>query len=140
MKKIRAKLKRLLQKIEALTNNNRNIKTPTLYLNENIPVQIINHFSRLGIKSIHTHQVENNGISDEAQLIYAAKNKYILVTHNRKHFLKLHKEWMSESKKHYGIITIGQKGSNQKIAERIYNYLENDFHKANLPFCITPPK
>ena len=57
----------------------------TLYLNENVAIRLVALLSQRGIEAVHTLNVGNRGVSDEAQLEYAAKQGYILLTHNRRH-------------------------------------------------------
>ncbi len=47
--------------------------------------------------------------SDDEQLIYAISQQRTLVTHNIKHFPRLHAEWREAGREHFGIILlIGQ--------------------------------
>ena len=78
---------------------------PTLYLNENVAFQVKDILLEKNINSIHTLDVGNIGISDELQLEYASKNKYILVTHNRKDFRKTTQKLDRSKEKAFGYIS-----------------------------------
>ncbi len=112
---------------------------PTLYLNENINIALINELSRFGIKAIHTIRVGNRSISDESQLKYATKNNYIVLTHNRWDFRKLHEEWLKKNKYHPGIIGIGP-GETQYLVKRIKKFLEEIYPSLTPPFYAVPPQ
>ena len=111
---------------------------PTLYLNENIAVQIADRLKEFNINSIHTICVGNVGVSDEVQLEYAATNNYILVTHNRKDFRKLHSEWQAKGKRHAGIIVLGC-NKIDIIANRLKKFFDSAYSTITPPFCVSPP-
>lgn len=48
------------------------------------------------------------GLSDEEQLAYAAQSGRTLLTFNRRHFVKLHIEYLEEGRHHAGIIVSDQ--------------------------------
>ena len=80
----------------------------------------------------------NQGISDEAQLQYAVKKGYILVTHNRKDFRKLHKKWIEEKRYHHGIIVM-KHDEPERLAMRIKLFFEKMYQTLTPPFCVSPP-
>lgn len=112
---------------------------PTLYLNENIPIRLIELLHSVNIEAIHTKTVNNNQASDEFQLLYATKHNYVLVSHNRRHFRRLHKQWMIEGKSHSGILVIGC-GSPEYIADRIKRFFEQMYPTISTSFCESPPQ
>ena len=111
---------------------------PAFYLNENIPVRIVPLLSSKGIKAVHTLSVGNQGFSDEAQLEYASANKYVLVTHNRRHFRGLHNRWMRDQKSHSGIIVI-RCDEPENLVSRIEAFCNHTYSNLNIPFCVAPP-
>ena len=115
------------------------IKRPTFYLNENIPVRVVNILARFKIASIHTIDAGNKGTTDEFQLKYASRKNAILVSHNIKHFKRLHKQWLQRGLTHSGILVLGH-GESEYLAHRIRRFTEEVYHGATSPFCINPPK
>lgn len=111
---------------------------PPLYLNENVPLRLVDILSEIGIYAVHTVEVGNQGISDEAQLQYAVNRGCILVTHNRKDFRELHKRWLKEKRHHYGIIVM-KHDEPERLAMRIKLFFEEMYHKLTPPFCVSPP-
>lgn len=111
----------------------------TLYLNENIAVQVSRHLHQFNIPSVHTIDVGNRGVSDLDQLAYASENNYILVTHNRKDFIRLHSEWVISGQIHSGILVL-KYDKPELIAQRINKFFVEIFPKISTPFCISPPR
>lgn len=113
---------------------------PNLYLNENIPLRLTKLLSAsCGITAIHTYDAKNQRATDEFQLQYAADKHYVLVTHNRRHFSKLHKQWIQKGKSHAGIIVIGC-GEPEDLAERLRRFFKEIYPNLTPPFCESPPK
>ena len=73
-----------------------------LYANENFPLPVVEELRRLGHDVLTTLDVGKAGkaLPDEAVLASAATEKRILITLNRKHFIRLH----SLNPHHYGMI------------------------------------
>lgn len=114
------------------------MEVPPLYLNENIPLRLTELLSQYGIYAIHTINVGNQGVSDEFQMEFAANNGYILVTHNRRDFRRLHKIWMKRGRFHKGIIVISH-DEPEILAIRIRLFFEKVYFKIKSPFCMSPP-
>lgn len=114
-------------------------QTSTLYLNENVAIQLVALLSQRGIEAVHTLNVGNRGVSDEVQLEYAAKQGYILLTHNRRHFRRLHRVWVERGQNHAGIIVVGY-AEPERLAERVHLFFERVYPTATPPFCIPPPR
>ncbi|TET69419.1 MAG: hypothetical protein E3J56_09660 [Candidatus Aminicenantes bacterium] len=115
-----------------------NDRIPALYLNENIPLRLVHILSFDGIEAIHTVEVGNQGTSDEFQLQYAADQKCILVSHNRRDFRQLHAKWIEEERFHYGILVMDH-GEPEYLAERIGRFFEDIYPSLNPSFCVSPP-
>jgi hypothetical protein len=73
-----------------------------LYANENFALPVVQELRRLGHDVLTTLEAGNAGtaLPDEAVLSFAAAEKRILITLNRKHFIRLH----SVNPGHQGII------------------------------------
>mgnify|MGYP001587367080 CR=1 FL=1 len=115
------------------------IELPNLYLNENVPIRLVDLLANIGITAIHTLNVKNQGISDDFQLQYAAERSYVLVTHNRKDFRYLHNKWIREGKFHPGILVM-RHDEPEHLAERIKHFFEQCYSAITPPFCESPPE
>ncbi len=111
---------------------------PTLYLNENIPIRLTTLLASFGINAVHTIAAGNQGVSDEAQLLYAATNNYILLTHNRRHFRQLHDHWLESGRTHSGII-VTRPSEPERLAHRLKRFFEEVYPTIQPPFCVSPP-
>ena len=74
----------------------------TIYANENFPLPVVEELRRLGYDVLTSRDAGNAGraVPDEEVLAYAVAQRRALVTINRKHFIRLHRE----SPSHAGII------------------------------------
>ena len=75
---------------------------PCIYANENFPLPVVAELRRLGHDVLTTADAGQAGqaVSDEAVLQFAVLQERILVTLNRKHFIRLH----AQAPDHAGII------------------------------------
>jgi predicted nuclease of predicted toxin-antitoxin system len=112
---------------------------PKFYFNENVPLRLSELLRRLGIIAICTQEVGNKGTTDEFQLQYSVSNGYIMVTHNRQYFKKLHKLWIQEGKSHYGILVV-HVGELEDLTTRIKLFVKKRYSFLKAPFCESPPK
>ena len=112
--------------------------SPVLYLNENIDIRLVGLLSSRGIQAIHTITVGNRNVADEFQMNYAASHDYIVLTHNRWDFRKLHEKWVKQGKHHAGIIVIGN-GEPEFLADRIQRFFQEKYPSLTPPFCESPP-
>lgn len=72
-----------------------------LYLDENIDTSLCLPLIEYGHDVITVLDAGNSGDSDEAILKYAIENTRAVVTHNRRHFMRLHK---AHEEIHCGIV------------------------------------
>jgi hypothetical protein len=89
-----------------------------IYANENFPLPVVMELRRLGHNVLTTHESGRAGlrISDEDMLAFAVGEKRILVTFNRRHFVRLHQEHPN----HCGIIVCTVDSNMPALAERIH--------------------
>jgi hypothetical protein len=90
-----------------------------LYSNENFPHPVVNELRRLGhdVLTIQETGQGNQSLSDEAVLILALTEKRMVLTLNRKHFIRLH----HEGKNHSGIIVCTLDIDFVGLAQRIHD-------------------
>lgn len=93
-----------------------------LYSNENFPLPVVEGLRQLGhnVLTIQEAGQANQSLSDEAVLAFAYAEGRMLLTFNRKHFVRLH----LEQKKHYGIIVCTVDPDFAGLAKRIHEALE----------------
>jgi hypothetical protein len=73
------------------------------YTNENIPAQVVTELRRLGHDVITSLDAgtANSAVPDADVLAFAVAEGRILLTHNRRHFLRLHQQKTAD---HRGIV------------------------------------
>jgi hypothetical protein len=102
-----------------------------LYANENFPLPTVIELRRLGHDVLTVQETGKSGqaISDEAVLEYACSQGRVLLTLNRKHFIRLHKN----KPEHNGIIVCTYDPDFIRLAQRIHSALETqDTHSGQL--------
>jgi hypothetical protein len=93
-----------------------------LYSNENFPLPVVEELRQLGhdILTIQQTGKAEQALSDEAVLSFAIEKKRALLTLNRKHFIRLHKEQPD----HAGIIVCSFDPDFVGQARRIHSWIE----------------
>ena len=81
-----------------------------VYLDEDIPFSFAQALLNRGVDTVQTQLVGNIGKSDNEQLEYSAAQGRTILTHNKKHFILLHNEFLQLGKRHNGIIVSDQRG------------------------------
>jgi hypothetical protein len=64
--------------------------SPAVYLDECVDVALAEALHRRGFVAVTTVAAGMVGATDESQLLYATVQGLMLVTHNRRHFRRLH--------------------------------------------------
>ena len=87
------------------------------YSNENFPLPVVEYLRHLGHDVLTIQEVgqADRAVPDEAVLAFSTKEKRILLTFNRKHFIKLHRE----KPDHAGIVVCTFDPDFEALAERI---------------------
>ena len=93
-----------------------------LYSNENFPLPAVEELRRLGhdVLTIQETGQANQSLSDDAILAFAYAEGRILLTNNRRHFIRLHREQHG----HCGIIVCTVDPDFSGLAQRIHAALE----------------
>lgn len=93
-----------------------------LYTNENFPLPTVETLRKLGhdVRTTADSGKSNQRIPDDEVLAFSVKEQRILVTFNRRHFIKLHQEQPN----HAGIIICTVDSNFDTLAERIHAVLE----------------
>jgi hypothetical protein len=89
-----------------------------IYSNENLPLPVVEELRQLGHDVLTTYESGKAGqaVSDEEMLEFAVDEERILITFNRKHFIRLHKE----SSEYTGIIVCTFDPDFVALAQRIH--------------------
>jgi len=80
----------------------------SLYLDEHVQLALSESLRARGVDVLTTQEAGNICIPDVDQLIFAKENKRALFSYNKKHFAKIHYEWMAANQSHTGIILSDQ--------------------------------
>ncbi len=93
-----------------------------IYSNENVPLPVVEELRRLGHDVLTTSDAGNAGkaLPDEAVLAFAVAQNRILITLNRKHFIRLH----ASNPDHHGIIVCSVDPDFISQARRIHESMD----------------
>ena len=97
-----------------------------LYSNENFPIPVVDELRRLGhdVLTIQETGQSNQAFTDEAVLKFAISKKRAVITLNRKHFIRLHRE----NSEHSGIIVCSFNPNFNNHALQIHNIISNEIN------------
>lgn len=92
-----------------------------LYTNENFPLKVVLLLKALGHDVLTSMDAGNAGVGipDDEVLEFAVHEKRILLTINRKDFIKLHRQ----SAAHYGVIVCTENHDIVQFAQQIHKIL-----------------
>lgn len=79
-----------------------------VYLDECIDVRLAETLRFRGFEVVTTRAVTRLGASDDSQLLYAAEHNLVVLTHNGKHYRRLHQRYLAEGRTHGGIAILPQ--------------------------------
>ena len=78
------------------------------YLDEHIQISLAEALRTRGIDILTTQEAHNIGLEDIQQLAFATQNNRALLSYNKRHFAKIHYQWMNIHRPHAGIILSDQ--------------------------------
>lgn len=79
-----------------------------LYLDEDVPLSFGEALRTRGVDALSTQKAGNKGFTDLEQLQFAVEHGRVIITHNKKDFMLLHKNYLELKKQHHGIILTDQ--------------------------------
>lgn len=97
---------------------------PSLYFDEDVSIIVARILRGHGFDVISATENNLRSKSDEEQLRFAVKNERVLVTHNIKDFIQLHKDYLSKGLYHYGMILAIRRRNNYEFAKRLLGLLQ----------------
>jgi hypothetical protein len=80
----------------------------SLYLDEHVQSALAEALRARGVDILTTQEAKNIGLHDMGQLAFAAENRRSLFSYDKRHFARIHYEWMIMKKQHAGIILSDQ--------------------------------
>ncbi|MBI2843998.1 MAG: DUF5615 family PIN-like protein [Armatimonadetes bacterium] len=92
-----------------------------IYANENFPLPAVAELRSLGHDVLTVQEVGRIAEKDEDVLVFATNQQRIVLTLNRRHFVKLHELYTS----HCGIIVCSPDNDSIGLAERIHRTICN---------------
>jgi len=109
-----------------------------LYSNENLPLPVVEELRRLGhdVLTIQETGRANQAWSDEAVLDFARSEQRMLLTLNRRHFVRLH----GERPDHAGIVVCTYDPDFAALAQRIHLTIEASSNSAGQLMRINRPQ
>jgi hypothetical protein len=93
-----------------------------VYLDEDVSVLVGELLRSRGVEAWTARDAGNLGLSDAAQLEYAASREMTVLTHNRGDFETLHQRYLAQGLTHWGIIVAGRR-SPYDVMERVLRLL-----------------
>ncbi len=79
-----------------------------LYLDEDVPLSFGEALNNRGVDILSTQDAGNKGFTDLEQLLFAAQDKRVIISHNKKDFIQLHKHCLEIKTQHHGIVLTDQ--------------------------------
>ena len=101
------------------------------YADENIRIQMVQEMRAKGLDVQTSPEANNDGITDPEQLDYATSQNRIILTDNRRDFIKLH----NEGKEHAGIFSYKPQSLSIEQATARTHYVSEqvpDMHNAHV--------
>jgi len=95
----------------------------SIYLDADVERMIAKALRQQGYTCHAADEVDMKRASDEAQLEYAARMGYALVTYNVEHFAPLHTRYLREGWEHSGIVLIPKRWGASEVLRRLLNLL-----------------
>ncbi len=89
-----------------------------LYLDEDVSVLLGKILAGRGFDVLTARDADMLRKSDEEQLLFGTKHSRALVTHNRRHFEKLHAAFVQKQLEHAGIVIAGRRDV-YEVARRV---------------------
>ena len=80
----------------------------SLYFDEHVQIGLAEALRIRGVDVLTTQEAGNIGVTDIDQLAFAAGKGRSFFSYNKRHFAKIHYDWMKSKKSHAGMILSDQ--------------------------------
>ena len=90
-----------------------------IYLDEDVHVLVGDLLTTRGFQAITARDAGQLGKSDSEQLAFAADQRRAILTHNRRDFEELHRQYTAEGQSHAGIV-IATRRHPYEVAHRLF--------------------
>lgn len=80
-----------------------------IFTDEDMQAPLAGQLRAAGFDAITTPEAKRLGESDPSQLLWAARERRMLVTYNVSDFARIHYEWMKQGLHHAGIVVSRQR-------------------------------
>ena len=100
------------------------------YLDHNVHRGLAQLLRTGGHDAVATHEISLERATDDVQLLTAAEHGWIMVTHNRKDFVLLHRAWRRWSRawnvtpEHAGVVILPQGRPHTDLKDLLNGFLE----------------
>ncbi len=95
----------------------------SIYFDENVTLELARILTRRGFDVLTARDAGMLGRSDADQLEFAISQERAIVTHNRDDFLDLNSRYLSENKRHFGIIILRRREPVGEMLNRLLDVL-----------------
>ena len=79
-----------------------------LYLDECVNHKVVPYLRARGVTLTTAHDEGMDGESDEVQLRFAHLRGWVILTNNRDHFLRWHRDFLARGEPHSGVVSVPQ--------------------------------
>lgn len=79
---------------------------PPVYLDECVSKRLVIRLRWRGFQVTTANEVGLLEASDDRQFAYAAQYGLLLITHNKRHFIALHNQYMRDRQTHHGLLVL----------------------------------
>ena len=107
-----------------------------LYLDEDVSATVAKMLRSRGFVAVTTQETNRVGESDESQLEFASNAGMTLLTHNRRDFDGLVRQYVERNQPHAGIIMTAQRPANETVKRLlvILNYVSAEEIRNNIRY------
>lgn len=95
----------------------------SLYFDEDVSATLAENIRTRSFRVQSARDVHMLGRDDDAQLAYAVSHRFMVVTHNRNDFEKLHYDYLATGQRHYGIVIAKRRRNEAVLVAKLLNLL-----------------
>jgi predicted nuclease of predicted toxin-antitoxin system len=94
-----------------------------LYLDADVDVKLAANLRKMGYDCVSAREVGNAALDDETQMVYAANEGRVLITHNIQDFVPIFERWWYAGLSHPGLV-VSQQIPLGELQRRVVRMLE----------------